>query len=174
MTTLQERMAFVFADRMQGGKPERGLQAEIVELCKVSRPTVSAWFNNEEKVATMDRTYADKICARYRPDVSPAWLADDLPPKMLQGAVSARENVREYTVEGTQKQHPVEAALWRIANAASEIKDVDERQEIADLLKLVVANPAANAKDLISIIVRRLLGGSGNQTGSNGKTGTDN
>lgn len=86
MTTLQRRLALVLAAHMVDGKPERGLQADIARLCGVSRPTVSAWFNNEGKVSTMERVYAEKICARYRPDISPAWLAEDLSPKKIPEA----------------------------------------------------------------------------------------
>lgn len=82
MTTLQERMREIFPDPEQ-----RGLQADITRLCKVSAPTVSNWFNKPEKVSTISRTHAELICAKYAPNISPAWLSDGQLPKFSQAAV---------------------------------------------------------------------------------------
>lgn len=76
MSTLQERLAEVFP-----APQPRGLQGEIVRLCQVSRPTVSNWFRNEEKVSTMPRSCAEAICDHYGLKVSPAWLAEGKEPK---------------------------------------------------------------------------------------------
>ena len=76
MSTLQERMAELFPEPR-----ERGLQADIGRLCGVKASSVSAWFNQPEKVAELDRNHAEKICLRYAPSVSPAWLAEGVPPK---------------------------------------------------------------------------------------------
>lgn len=81
METLQQRMTEIFPD-----PGLRGLQAEIVRLCGVSRPTVSAWFNNPDKVSKISRTHAELICAKYSPGISPAWLAEGALPKMLKQA----------------------------------------------------------------------------------------
>lgn len=78
LPSLQNRLAEVFPS-----PHARGLMARIAELCEVSRPTVSAWFNNPEKVATMSRQNAEKICAKFHPDISPAWLAEGLGNKYL-------------------------------------------------------------------------------------------
>lgn len=77
MPTLQQRMAEVLGDTSA-----RGLQAEIARLCKKSRPTVSAWINNPDKVTTISRSDAELICARWKPEISPAWLAEGVLPKM--------------------------------------------------------------------------------------------
>ena len=78
MSTLQERLHEILPQPL-----ERGTMARIAELCEVSRPTVSAWFNNAEKVSSISRSSAEKICANYAPSVSPAWLAEGLGTKML-------------------------------------------------------------------------------------------
>ena len=78
MTTIQERLQEVFPSPLP-----RGLMAGIAKECEVSRPTVSAWFNNPEKVATITRTNAEKICAKFGLSVSPAWLAEGIGPKEL-------------------------------------------------------------------------------------------
>lgn len=78
MTTIQERLNEVFPPPLA-----RGVMAAIAKECEVSRPTVSAWFNNAEKVATISRTNAEKICAKFGLTVSPAWLAEGILPKEL-------------------------------------------------------------------------------------------
>lgn len=50
--------------------------AEIAGVCSVSRPTVSNWFNNPEKVATISRKHAELLNEHFRLGVSPAWLAE--------------------------------------------------------------------------------------------------
>ena len=77
--TLQERLFSVF------GKPQRGLITEISLLCKVSKPTVSNWFNKPEKVATISRTHAELICKAYKLDVRPAWLSEGIKPRLATG-----------------------------------------------------------------------------------------
>ncbi len=78
MKTIQERLNEVFPPPIA-----RGVMAAIAKECEVSRPTVSAWFNNAEKVATISRTNAEKICAKFGLTVSPAWLAEGIGPKEL-------------------------------------------------------------------------------------------
>lgn len=85
MSTLQHRLAELFPQPR-----ERGLQAAIQRLCKVKGATVSAWFNLPGKVSTMERAYAELICAKYNPNISPAWLAEGTLPKLLgDGATPA-------------------------------------------------------------------------------------
>ncbi|CAB5686986.1 LexA repressor [Comamonas aquatica] len=78
MKSIQERLAEIFPPPM-----ERGFMARIAELCDVSRPTVSAWFNNPEKVISISRTNAEKICAAFATNISPAWLAEGIGSKEL-------------------------------------------------------------------------------------------
>ena len=73
MKNLQERFAQVFPPPYA-----RGFQAELAKICGVSAPTVTAWLNKPEKVASIDRVYAERICAAYKLGYSPAWLAEGL------------------------------------------------------------------------------------------------
>lgn len=49
--------------------------------------SVSNWFNNSEKVGTISRVNAEKICARYDLKVSPAWIAEGTLPKFSEANV---------------------------------------------------------------------------------------
>lgn len=82
MKNIQERLSEIFPPPL-----ERGFMARIAEACDVSRPTVSAWFNNPEKVISISRTNAEKICAAFAPHISPAWLAEGIGGKELSGNV---------------------------------------------------------------------------------------
>lgn len=86
MTTLQERMAEVFPP-----PAARGLQAEIAKLCDVKPASVSAWFKNPEKVASISRTNAEKLCTHFKLKVSPAWLAEGLLPKFKSASAGEGE-----------------------------------------------------------------------------------
>lgn len=76
MPSLQERFALVF-----GAPPARGVPARIARACQVSGATVSAWFNQPEKVATIERANAEKICAEFGLDERPEWLAEGAGPR---------------------------------------------------------------------------------------------
>jgi hypothetical protein len=76
MSTLQDRLADLFPEPR-----ERGLIAEISELCEVKPASVSNWFNNPRKVSTISRNCAERICAKYGLQVNPAWLAEGQSPK---------------------------------------------------------------------------------------------
>ncbi len=76
MDTLQQRLASVFPQPL-----ERGVMATVAQLCGVSRPTVSNWFNNPEKVSTISRTNAELICSHYQLAVSPLWLSEGTGPR---------------------------------------------------------------------------------------------
>lgn len=89
MTTLQKRLAECFP-----APRARGLNTEIAALCVVSGPSVTNWFNNPEKVSTISRSNAEKLIARYKLDVSPAWLAEGLLPKYAASNVSAGPDVK--------------------------------------------------------------------------------
>jgi phage repressor protein C with HTH and peptisase S24 domain len=82
MSKIQERLREVFAQPL-----ERGVMANIARKCDVSRPTVTAWFNLPEKVAAISRSHAEIICAEYDLNVSPAWLAEGIGPKLLPAGV---------------------------------------------------------------------------------------
>ena len=84
MTTLQERLLEVFPE-----PHERGLKAQIADVCKVAPASVSNWFGNPEKVATISRENAEKLISHYGLKVSPAWLAEGKPPKIGVAAQSA-------------------------------------------------------------------------------------
>lgn len=78
MSTLQDRMAYCFPL-----PHKRGLRAAIAHACGVSAPTVTAWFSMPEKVASMERSYAEALCRAYNLNVSPAWLAEGIGPREL-------------------------------------------------------------------------------------------
>lgn len=78
MKTVQERLHEIFPQPLP-----RGLMARIAEICEVSRPTVSAWFNSPEKVSTISRTNAERICQHFGLKISPAWLAEGIGSKQL-------------------------------------------------------------------------------------------
>ncbi|WP_416402055.1 LexA family protein [Alicycliphilus denitrificans] len=91
MKTLQERMALAFP------LPRKwGLSAEIARLCGVSGPTVTAWFNKPEKVATLERANAEKLCQKYGLKYSPRWLAEGEGPMLAaEIPVSEESNITE-------------------------------------------------------------------------------
>lgn len=90
MSKIQERLKEVFAQPL-----ERGVMANIARKCDVSRPTVTAWFNLPEKVASISRSHAEIICAEYNLNVSPAWLAEGIGPKLLP--VGVHHVIAEHT-----------------------------------------------------------------------------
>lgn len=105
MPTLQERLAEVFPPPQQ-----RGLQAEIVALCGVSRPTVSNWFNNPEKVAAISRRHAELICERFGLPVEPAWLGEGKLPKRAtheDSAAAAVRTIDEWSVHASPRSREV-------------------------------------------------------------------
>lgn len=142
MKSLQERLAEVFPEPRK-----RGYQAEIIDLCKVSRATVSNWFNSPEKVTTLSRTHAELICARYAPAVSPLWLAEGrgdkaaavAPPPLPSGVPS------------------IEASLRAIASACEHIPRI-ERERALEQVRLLVLDPEGQADEQIPGLVRRLSG----------------
>lgn len=77
METLQQRLA----DILPAPHP-RGLKAEIARHCKVSPPSVTAWFSDPDKVGALSRRHAEVICTLFRPDISPTWLAEGVGPKL--------------------------------------------------------------------------------------------
>lgn len=89
MSTLQSRLGECFPLPRA-----RGLNTEIAKLCGVAGPSVTNWFNNPEKVSTISRSNAEKLCARYKLDVSPAWLAEGLLPKYAASNVSPGPDVK--------------------------------------------------------------------------------
>lgn len=91
MPSLQERFALIF-----GSPPPRGVPARIARACGVSGPTVSAWFNQPEKVSSIERANAEKICAEFDLAERPEWLAEGTGPRVS-------------TETGTSNQHRLDA-----------------------------------------------------------------
>lgn len=134
--TLQERFQFAFREKMR-----RGLQAEIARVCGVSAPTVSAWFHNPEKVSTVERSQAEKLCAHFTLDVQPAWLAEgvgaaSVPDKdeSLGSYPFSDMNLRDVYVAGKGHGDTMPEQIWtedyRPANTTGEFARVwtdDER-----------------------------------------------
>lgn len=90
MKTLQERLALAFPLPRK-----RGLFAEIARLCGVSSPTVTAWFNKPEKVATLERANAEKLCQAYGLKYHPRWLAEGEGPMLVAATAHEESNVSE-------------------------------------------------------------------------------
>lgn len=89
MSSLQSRLAECFP-----APQPRGLKTDIAKLCGVSLPSVTNWFNNQEKVSTISRTNAEKLCLHFNLGVSPIWLAEGKPPKVATENVSPGPDVR--------------------------------------------------------------------------------
>lgn len=102
MSKLQDRLREVFPQPM-----ERGVMANIAKICEVSRPTVSAWFNNPEKVSTIARRHAETICAAYGLKVSPAWLAEGLEPREATEAPSQNFDRNVKPASAGMRAYPV-------------------------------------------------------------------
>lgn len=85
MENLQQRLASLFPQPL-----ERGVMAAVADACGVSRPTVSNWFNNPEKVSTISRTNAESICSRFAPAVSPLWLSEGIGPRETDPTAAVR------------------------------------------------------------------------------------
>ncbi len=104
MKTLQERMWQCFPEPQQ-----RGLRARIADLCGVSAPTVTAWFDKPEKVAKIERSHAEKLCAGFGLAVSPAWLSEgagDMLPS-TSPALIAKSNLEAGPLLRPSKSVPV-------------------------------------------------------------------
>lgn len=141
MTTLQERMAEVFPH-----PTVRGLQAEIAKLCDVKPASVSAWFKNPEKVASISRTNAEKLCTHFKLKVSPAWLAEGLLPKFKSASAGEGETVPSGApAVVTTAPSPAEPTLGQtLAQLGQELERASPqtRAAVADLLSRYAQNPA--------------------------------
>ena len=114
MLTLQERMAEVFPQPQP-----RGLQSEIASLCIVKPASVSAWFNRPEKVSSISRANAEKICERFGLKVAPAWLAEGIGDKYQETTLnSVKGNAR---LSGVQAKPS--AGDMSIANTLDNLAD---------------------------------------------------
>lgn len=89
MSTLQSRLAECFPPP----RP-RGINTEIATLCGVKGASVTNWFNNPEKVSTISRANAEKLCAHFKLEVAPAWLAEGVLPKHATSNVSSGPDER--------------------------------------------------------------------------------
>lgn len=110
---LQQRMTVAFPPPHR-----RGLYADIARLCEVSAPTVTAWFNKPEKVGTIERANAEKLCAAYGLELSPEWLAEGTGPQISHAATPASAipyntaKVREVPVVGKGSGGLMPERLW--------------------------------------------------------------
>lgn len=110
---LQQRMAVAFPPPHR-----RGLYAEIARLCEVSAPTVTAWFNKPEKVGTIERSAAERLCAAFSLEVAPEWLAEGTGPQARPAATPASAipynttRVRDVPVVGKGSGGLMPERLW--------------------------------------------------------------
>lgn len=110
---LQQRMAVAFPPPHR-----RGLYAEIARLCEVSAPTVTAWFNKPEKVGTIERSAAEKLCAAFALEIAPEWLAEGTGPQARPVATPASAipysttKVRDVPVVGKGSGGLMPERLW--------------------------------------------------------------
>lgn len=110
---LQQRMAVAFPPPHR-----RGLYADIARLCEVSAPTVTAWFNKPEKVGTIERANAEKLCAAFSLEIAPEWLAEGTGPQARPVATPASAipysttKVRDVPVVGKGSGGLMPERLW--------------------------------------------------------------
>lgn len=138
MSTLQERMNELFPEPRR-----RGLQADIRRLCGVKASSVSAWFNQPGKVAELDRKHAEKICLKYAPSISPAWLAEGVPPKERPTGAPAPEPVAQAADSPPalsprfEDNRTLDKEDWRLWQAFKEAATPEERKLIVARYELV-------------------------------------
>lgn len=117
MKTLQERMALAFP------LPRKwGLFAEIARLCGVSSPTVTAWFNKPEKVATLERANAEKLCQAYALKYSPRWLAEGVGPMLAAeepGSETSATGPVPISLENNPEYPAVRRVIFKLSAGAS-------------------------------------------------------
>lgn len=134
MRTLQERLQEVFPPPL-----ERGVMANIARICEVSRPTVSAWFNNAEKVSAISRRNAELICAAYDLQVSPAWLAEGLGPRDAAEAPSVRFDNNVKPANPGMRKYPVISKIQ-----AGRVKQMESPYEPGDGYAVVYGDDDAS------------------------------
>lgn len=134
MSKLQDRLREVFPPPM-----ERGVMANIAKICEVSRPTVSAWFNNPEKVSTIARRHAETICAAYGLKVSPAWLAEGLEPREATEATGQNFDRNVKPSSAGMRAYPV---ISRIQ--AGQVKEMASPYEPGDGYAIVYGDDDAS------------------------------
>lgn len=140
MLTLQNRMNEVFP------KPQRrGLQSEIATLCEVKSASVSAWFNLPEKVSSISRTHAEKLCSHFDLKVAPAWLAEGVGEKY--SASTPKTGVQ---VESNAGKVSLSSILADLA-AYLERLDADDRTEAMKMMAVLADKPERHRKVAASI-----------------------
>ena len=152
MNTLQERLQEVFPPPMA-----RGVMAEIARLCEVSRPTVSAWFANPEKVQTISRSNAEKICKNFSLLVSPAWLAENLGPKYLsEAAANSPATVpAQYSASTPPEEGYVRLPVMAEAGAGNGCESLPEVVSYIDVLESYVRRQLGANPRTIKVLTAR-------------------
>ena len=126
MLTLQDRMNEVFP------KPQpRGLQSEIASLCEVKPASVSAWFNLPEKVSSISRTNAEKLCSRFKLKVSPVWLADGVGEKHLSATPKTANGTTNPTGAQAEPSAGNTSSSDTLDNLAAKLAQLDPTTRIA-------------------------------------------
>ncbi|CAN7704818.1 hypothetical protein LJR066_005726 [Acidovorax sp. LjRoot66] len=124
MTTLQSRLAEVFPEPQ-----ERGFKTQVANLCGVTPASVSNWFGNAEKVQTISRENAERLCGHYMLKVSPAWLAEGREPKFapepphpVEGKRSPRDSGAPTVIRALEEDFvAVRRADVRFANGVGQV-----------------------------------------------------
>lgn len=125
----------------------------------------------------MSRRHAELICAKYAPEISPAWLSEDLPPQLVsEDAVtvrpfaataltagidrttsSERSNVVSVDDPKYAKASPAQCVLL-LADVLRRLDDLD-RKHVEDILVEVAKKPES-AQEMAKKL-ERFLGGLG-------------
>lgn len=140
MNTLQERLAFVLP-----GPHQRGFYKEVADLCEVSGPTVTAWFKKPEKVATISRANAEKLCCKYRLQVQPQWLAEGTGPRDLTNDQPYAQSTEPAKVSPSAPTLPEALAL--VAAALSSVP-AEKRQTLLGVLTTYASDPVNESNAL--------------------------
>lgn len=140
MNTLQERLAFALP-----GPHHRGFYKEVASLCEVSGPTVTAWFKKPEKVATISRANAEKLCCKYQLQVQPQWLAEGTGPRDLINDQPHAQSTEPAKVSPSASTLPEALAL--VATALSSATP-EKRRALLEVLVAYAANPQAEGGSL--------------------------
>ncbi len=143
MENLQERLASIFPKPL-----ERGVMATVAEICGVSRPTVSNWFNNPEKVSTISRSHAETICRNFAPGVSPAWLSEGIEPREISAAIHKTESLRPAEIPTL----PLSEDVMRLFLDASR----DEIDLVEDLVRVVLSRSRRRKKPADKSLLQKL------------------
>lgn len=123
--------------------------ATVARICGVSRPTVSNWFNNPEKVSTISRSNAEAICAHFKLEVSPAWLSEGVGPRIATPSKGAPSSPGQRFDAVTEDEHRMLLAFRGMSDddRAELTAEMEQRaKRWADIVAKVLAQtrPAKN------------------------------